>query len=134
MRQLKKPAQTTPDDPAADAGAMDALRRIKILHTAVWAFFAACILAIPVAATLGALRPALVLIGIVAFEVVVLVANRFTCPLTHVAARYTPDRHDNFDIYLPLWLARHNQLIFGTLYAAGIVYTLVMWRVARVGH
>jgi hypothetical protein len=24
-----------------------------------------------------------------------------------------PDRADNFDIYLPVWLARHNKVIFG---------------------
>ncbi|MBB1092471.1 hypothetical protein HUU61_14375 [Rhodopseudomonas palustris] len=40
------------------------------------------------------------------------------CPLTAVAARYTDERADNFDIYLPIWLARHNRLIFGTLFAA----------------
>jgi hypothetical protein len=28
------------------------------------------------------------------------------CPLTGIAARYTDDRRDNFDIYLPPWLAR----------------------------
>jgi hypothetical protein len=36
--------------------------------------------------------------------------------LTNVAARYTNDRRDNFDIVLPLWLARYNKIIFG--YAA----------------
>lgn len=46
-------------------------------------------------------------------------ANRFRCPLTDVAARYTGDRHDNFDIYLPLWLARYNKEIFGPLFAIG---------------
>lgn len=56
-------------------------------------------------------------------EVSVLVANRMRCPLTEVAARYTTERQDNFDIYLPLWLARHNKEVFGGLYVAGIVYT-----------
>ena len=37
-------------------------------------------------------------------------------------------RQDNFDIYLPLWLARYNKLIFGAIYLAGIAYTLVLWR------
>jgi len=41
-----------------------------------------------------------------------------------VAARYTDERQDNFDICLPLGLARHNKVIFGELYVAGIVYTL----------
>jgi hypothetical protein len=49
-----------------------------------------------------------------------------------VAARYTPDRQDNFDIYLPLWLARHNKLIFGAAYVAGVACTIVLWRSARM--
>jgi hypothetical protein len=47
--------------------------------------------------------------------VLVLIANDESCPLTGVAARYTVDRRDNFDIYLPEWLARHNKLIFGSI-------------------
>jgi hypothetical protein len=41
------------------------------------------------------------------------------CPLTDVAARYTDRRTDNFDIYLPVWLARNNKRVFGGLWVAG---------------
>jgi hypothetical protein len=44
-----------------------------------------------------------------------------------VASRYTDERRDNFDIYLPIWLARHNKLIFGALYVAGVAFALVQW-------
>jgi hypothetical protein len=111
----------------------DALHRVKLLHTVVWAFFASCVLGIPLAAASGALKLAISLVAIVAIEVAVLLLNGLRCPLTGVAARYTADRQDNFDIYLPLWLARHNKLIFGTIYLAGLVYTLVLWRSARAG-
>jgi hypothetical protein len=40
-------------------------------------------------------------------------------------ARYTDDRHYNFDIYLPEWLAKHNKSIFGALYVTVIVFALV---------
>ena len=33
-----------------------------------------------------------------------LVVNRWRCPLTSAAERYTTDRRANFDIYLPEWL------------------------------
>jgi hypothetical protein len=56
-------------------------------------------------------------------EVLVLLCNRMRCPLTDVAGRYTVQREDNFDIYLPLRLARYNKQIFGGLYLFGIVYT-----------
>ena len=100
---------------------------VKAVHTVAWAVFAGCILAIPVASWLGHHRAAAWLAAIVAGEVFVLVFNRMRCPLTGVAARYTEDRRDNFDICLPEWLARHNKLIFGALYVGGLVFALVRW-------
>lgn len=108
-----------------------ALVAIKLVHTFAWALFAGCILAIPVASWLDMHGTAALLAGIVAIEVLVLVLNKMTCPLTSVAARFTEDRRDNFDIYLPEWLARHNKLVFGSLYVAGLVLLLVRWAMAR---
>jgi hypothetical protein len=47
--------------------------------------------------------------------------------LTDIATRYTADRSDNFDIYLPLWLAKHNKTIFGSLFVAGLIFTFLRW-------
>jgi hypothetical protein len=105
-----------------------ALRAIKIVHTIAWALFAGCILAIPFYALRGEFGTALVLIAIVLVEVFIIVANHWRCPLTGVAARYTDERQDNFDIYLPLWLARYNKQIFGSLFLAGLIYTLARWQ------
>jgi len=106
------------------------LTAIKAVHTLVWAFFAASILAIWVLAWRADFLNAALAISVVLVEVVILAANGLRCPLTSLAARYTVDRRDNFDIYLPEWLARHNQLIFGALYGAGIVFTLARWMFA----
>jgi len=46
---------------------------------------------------------------------------------TALAARYADDRRANFDIYLPLWLARHYQLIVGRLHFAGVAFALERW-------
>ena len=105
----------------------DRLRAIKMLHTVIWAFFAACIVAIPFAAYAGDFTVAFVLSGIVFIEVLVIILNAWACPLTVVAARYTDDRRDNFDIYLPEWLARHNKTIFGGLYIGGVLFTITRW-------
>jgi hypothetical protein len=104
------------------------LRAVKVAHTIAWAFFAGCIFAIPVFAWRDAFAGAAVLIAVVFVEVVVIVANNWRCPLTGVAARYTDDRRDNFDIYLPLWLAQRNKLIFGWLFVAGVILTLARWQ------
>lgn len=97
-----------------------------MVHTIVWAFFAAAIVAMPVAAWHRRLDLFWWLAGIVAVEVAVLAFNRMRCPLTDVAARYTDDRRDNFDIYLPLTLARYNKHVFGTLYALALAYGVAL--------
>jgi hypothetical protein len=112
----------TDSSPAAGA-----LKAIRLVHTVVWAGFAGCIVAIPVLALQQRFRLAAILALIVLGEVVVLAINRWRCPLTPIAARYTEDRRANFDIYLPEWLARYNKEIFGTLYFAGVVLLVVRW-------
>jgi hypothetical protein len=109
------------------ATAAAALRIVKAIHTVAWAFFAGCILAIPVAALRGQFRLASGLTIMVLLECAVLAVNGMRCPLTGVAARYTDNRRDNFDIYLPLWLARYNKLIFGWLFVAGAFFALACW-------
>jgi hypothetical protein len=103
------------------------LRAIKSVHTAAWALFAGCILALPVVSWRGDFALAATLIALVLIEVAILVANGMRCPLTDVAERFTSDRADNFDIYLPRWLARYNKTIFGWLFAAGLTWTLALW-------
>lgn len=100
------------------------LRLVKTVHTIVWAFFVGCILAIPVLAWWDRFGLAVLFIGVVSVEVGVLILSGWKCPLTGVAARFTEDRRDNFDIYLPLWLARYNKEIFGSLFVAGIIVTI----------
>jgi hypothetical protein len=104
------------------------LRAIKVVHTIAWAFFAGCILAIPIYAWRGEFGAAVVLIVIVFVEVVIRLANPGRGPLPAVAARYPDERADNFDIDLPLWLARYNKQIFGSIFVAGLLYTLARWQ------
>ena len=103
------------------------LLAVKLLHTAAWAFFAGCTFAIPVLGWRDQLAWAGVLCGVVFVEVLVLLFNDWRCPLTPIAARYTDDRRDNFDIFLPLWLARYNKEVFGALYGAGVIYVAYRW-------
>lgn len=109
---------------------MTSLRAVKLVHTVIWAFFAACILAIPLLTVLSRFRLAALFVAIVAVEVAVLLVNGMTCPLTDVAARYTDDRRANFDIYLPEWLARNNKAIFGTLFVVSSLFLLGRWLVS----
>ncbi len=105
------------------------LRQIKLLHTAIWAVMAATVLALPWTGWFGQFRWAFWLTMLILGECLVLGINHGRCPLTDMAARYTDDRACNFDIYLPLWLACNNKLIFGFLFVVGEL--VVLWRWAR---
>jgi hypothetical protein len=105
---------------------MSMLRTIRLIHTIFWALFAGSIIALPIFASLGAFDWVLSLTALVSIEIVVLFANRGRCPLTDVAAQHTSERQDNFDIYLPAWLARYNKQVFGTLFV--VAEAFVIWR------
>ena len=88
-------------------------------------------MALPIVGLRRRFRWAASLSALVLAECMVLAMNHFRCPLTDLAARYTEERGANFDIYLPEWLARHNQNIFGALFVAGGLLTLWRWFVGR---
>ncbi len=105
----------------------NALVAIKLLHTAVWAVLAGCIPALPIAPLLHRFDWPINLTMIILAERGALALNKGQCPLTNFAARLTEDRADNFDIYRPNWVARHNKAIFGTLFVVNELIVLWFW-------
>ena len=101
---------------------------IKLLHTVVWAVFAGSIIALPFLALRRRFGVVVFVTVIIVSEGVVLMMNHWKCPLTDLAARYTDDRRDSFDIYLPPWLARNNKAIFTTLFVINECLVLWCWR------
>ena len=95
---------------------------IKMAHTLVWAVMAGAIVVVPWLAWKRRWRWVGALLLLVLVECGVLVVNGMRCPLTDLAAQYTANRADNFDIYLPVWLARYNKLIFGTLFVLDLAW------------
>ena len=110
-----------------------ALFEIKLLHTVIWFLLASCVLALPVAGLMRRFRLAAGLAMVVLLEGALLACNHFRCPLTDLAGHYTTDRGANFDIFLPVWLARNNQKIFGALFVVGGVFVLWKWAWSRRG-
>ncbi len=106
---------------------MHPLTRIKLLHTFIWAIIAAAILYVLYSGIVGKLTTLTwISLALALGECVVIVLNKWTCPLTPLAAKHTASREPNFDIYLPIWLAKNNKEIFGTILVVGIL--LVIWR------
>ena len=67
-------------------------------------------------------------VALIIMEGVVLLMFKRMCPLTIMARRYSDSEKDNFDIYLPNWLAKYNKLIYTTFFVlviCGIMYRLL---------
>jgi hypothetical protein len=61
-------------------------------------------------------------------EGIVLLIFKNMCPLTIIARKYSNLTNENFDIYLPNWLAKYNKLIYTTLFiviVCGLIYRIL---------
>jgi len=92
------------------------LIRIKLLHTAIWIFFNIVLIYLYYAVLTDQIDLWFWLgIGAFTVEFIVLLIYRWNCPLTFWARNYSDSQMDNFDIYLPNWIARHNKTIYSIL-------------------
>lgn len=66
---------------------------------------------------------------LIAVEALVLLMFKWHCPLTVIARRYSDSQRDNFDIYLPNWLARYNKHIYSAIMV--IIMILTVYRVVH---
>jgi hypothetical protein len=102
------------------------LKAVKIVHTLIWLFFVAAIFYILYSGISNKITTyTWIAIGLIVGEGAVLVLFKMFCPLTLIARKYSDSEKDNFDIYLPNWLARHNKIIFTTIYLVGVIIVLI---------
>jgi hypothetical protein len=98
---------------------------IKVIHTLIWVFFNFVIFYMLYAAIANKLDFWLWIgYGFVFLEGLILIAFKNHCPLNLMARKYTNSPKDNFDIYLPSWLAKYTKLIYTTLFAIAFVITI----------
>jgi hypothetical protein len=104
---------------------MKKLTLIKLAHTIIWVFFNIVLFYLFYAAIAGYINT-WVWIGLASFalEGIVLIIFKMTCPLTIMARKYSNSQKDNFDIFLPNWLARNTKLIYSILLAIAICLLL----------
>ncbi|MGB5360877.1 MAG: hypothetical protein WBN27_13120 [Eudoraea sp.] len=102
------------------------LLAIKLIHTLIWMFFVAVIFYVLYSGITGTINTYTWLgIWIVIGEGIVLLLFKMFCPLTVLARKYSDSQKDNFDIFLPNWLAKHNKLIFTTIFLIGLVLVVI---------
>lgn len=83
------------------------LTAIKFVHTLVWGFFVTVIFYVLYSGIADEVNVyTWIAIGLVLLEGIVLLVFKMFCPLTILAKRYSDSEKDNFDIFLPNWLAR----------------------------
>lgn len=89
---------------------------VKLLHTLVWLFFNVVIFYMLYAVISNKIDIWLWIgYGLVLLEALVLLLFRFFCPLTLIARKYSDSTKENFDIYLPNWLAKYTKLIYTSI-------------------
>ena len=99
---------------------------IKWVHTGIWLFFVVIIFYILYSGIINDINIyTWIAIAIVLMEGIVLLIYKMFCPLTILARKYSDSSKDNFDIFLPNWLARHNKAIFTTIFVIGVILILV---------
>jgi len=102
------------------------LLAIKVIHTLIWLFFVLVIFFILYSGVSGKINAyTWIGIGLIIVEGLILLIFKTFCPLTLLARKYSNSQKDNFDIYLPNWLARYNKIIFTTIFLIGFVMVLV---------
>ena len=103
------------------------LMLIKAVHTLVWIFFNVVIFYMLYAVLADKIDKWLWIgLGLVILEGLTLLLFKFFCPLTIIARRYSDSTSDNFDIYLPNWLARYTKLIYTSI--VGVILLILIYR------
>jgi len=101
------------------------LTLIKGIHTLIWIFFNGVIFYMLYAAIAHKLdRWLWIGYGFILLEGLILLTFKSHCPLNLLARQYSNSTKDNFDIYLPSWLAKYTKLIYTTIFAIVIIITI----------
>lgn len=101
---------------------------VKLLHTAIWLFFNVVIFYLVYAVIVNRIDIRVwICLAFIVFEGLTLLLFKSICPVTLIARKYSDSDKDNFDIYLPNWLAKHNKLIYTSIVVIavlGLIYRL----------
>jgi len=101
------------------------LNLVKIIHTLIWLCFNVVIFYMLYAVIVNKLDIWLWMgYGLIFLEAIILLLFKFFCPLTIIARKYSDSTKDNFDIYLPNWLAKHNKLIYTAILIVILIITI----------
>jgi len=100
---------------------------IKTIHTLIWIFFNLVLFYLCYAVISNKIDKWVWLgILLILLEGIVLLIFKKHCPLTVLARKYSDSSKDNFDIFLPNWLARYNKLIYTSFFV--VILLILLYR------
>lgn len=103
---------------------------VRLIHTTIWVFFNLVLLYLFYAVIRNKIDMWIVIgLSLFLIEGIVLLIFKMKCPLTIIARKYSSSTKENFDIYLPNWLAKYNKTIYITILTLLIIiliYKLVL--------
>jgi hypothetical protein len=106
----------------------DKLLIIKTIHTIIWLFYNVVIFYLLYAVIMNKIDLLVwICVGLVGLEGIVLLLFKMFCPLTIIARKYSDSTKDNFDIFLPNWLAKYNKIIYTSIF--GIAIIILLYRI-----
>ncbi|MCB0542668.1 MAG: hypothetical protein R2791_05540 [Saprospiraceae bacterium] len=98
------------------------LTLIKIIHTVIWLFYNVVIFYLLYAVIANKIDVWVwICLGLIALEGLILLVFKNICPVTIWARKYSDSERDNFDIYLPNWLAKYNKAIYTAIVLIAVV-------------
>ena len=99
---------------------------VKLIHTAIWIFFNVVIFYLLYTAITGNINHwTWICLGIIVLEGIVLLVFKNMCPVTVVARNYSDSTKENFDIFLPNWLAKYNKIIYTTIVIVAVILIII---------
>jgi hypothetical protein len=108
---------------------MKILTLIKLIHTVIWLFYNYVIFYLLYAVLVNKIDKWIwICLSLVFLEGIVLLIFKRNCPITLVARKYSCSTKENFDIYLPNWLAKYNKAIYTAIMT--VILLLLIYRMA----
>jgi hypothetical protein len=105
------------------------LVRVKILHTLIWIFFNLVLFYMAFSVIVNRIDKFVWIgMGCIVIEWIVLLSFKWQCPFTLIARKYTDSTKENFDIYIPNWLAKYNKEIYITFFIiviSGLIFRIL---------
>jgi hypothetical protein len=99
---------------------------LKVIHAVIFWIMVACLLYILYCCVARRYDwTLLIAVGFILVEGLVLLINRFRCPLTTLAERWGADHGAVTDIFLPAWLARNTFKLSTVLFIIELVWLAV---------